>query len=112
MVPGVDPNYNSSNNENGNGTGNGTGNGNTVERKSRPLIVRQASSYLSLPAVLSNYSNFVLDNIDRRLGDVYSKNSTKQSKDFDFYYRFITSSDSYKSNLDLDDYGYDFKQKK
>ncbi|HCP4103146.1 TPA: autotransporter-associated beta strand repeat-containing protein, partial [Escherichia coli] len=113
VVPGVDPDYNNSNNENGNGTGNdngtgnGTGNGNTGERKSRPLIVRQASSYLSLPAALSNYSNFVLDNIDRRLGDIYSKNNNKQIKDFDFYYRFITSSDSYKSNLDLDNYGYD-----
>lgn len=74
----------------------------------RPAVIPQLPSYISAPVGLAYYTLSMVDDLHKRLGELRSAQSTSGSANGEMFVRYVGSNLSYKSNLDVAHYGYDF----
>jgi outer membrane autotransporter protein len=77
---------------------------------SRPLLVPQGSSYLIAPQMMRNYGSMIVDNLNRRLGEVREGAFTGSDTQGEMFVRVIGNKGSYTSSQNWKSYGYDFDQ--
>jgi outer membrane autotransporter protein len=76
----------------------------------RPTVVPQASSYLTTPLAIQNYEATIVDSVHRRLGEFRQDTPQQDENAGDLFARVIANRSIYHSNIDFQDYGYNFNQ--
>lgn len=80
----------------------------TRQTAARPAVVPQLPSYLSAPVGLAYYTMATVDDLHKRLGELRHEENSASGTGGEMFIRYNGANLTYKTNLDLSHYGYDF----
>ena len=86
------------------------GGGKDGETETRPALVPQGSAYLIAGLAVHNYETMVLDDLQRRLGDIRRRSEDESMDHAEVFARIMGRTGNYHSDKGWRDYGYDFSQ--